>query len=147
MAKYETQYIRDEREVPPGYVALVEFDSQSLDHKRLSGAHARGLIRAVKMMRSPRDHRSGKVWVHHGDAKSLLATYDTPRSEPKPEPAHERTIGDLAAWDAAAANGLSQLMEMRLTLGRLESIVERLATAVENIATQPPGEGGDGESV
>ena len=136
MAKYETQYIRDEREVPAGYVALVEFDSQSLDHKRLSGAHAKGLIRAVKMMRSPRDHRSGKVWVHHQDAKTFLASYDTQRADQKPEPLAE--AADSTSIDKRhAESACESLASIDSTLDDIYRVLERLTTAVESVGTQP----------
>jgi hypothetical protein len=139
MAKYETQYIRDEREVPDGYMALVEFDSQSLDHKRLSGAHAKGLIRAVKMMRSPRDHRSGKVWVHHQDAKAFLAAYDTQRAGHKPEPTAEAAVA--AGIDKRHAEiACESLASMKSTMDEIYLVLERLTAAVESIATQPKAE-------
>jgi len=132
MPKYETQYIRDEREVPHGYIALVDFDSQSLDHKRLSSAHARGLIRAVKMMRSPKDHRCGKVWVHHRDATEFLASYDSAKSEAKTQ-ANSEPPRDAARNEA----GVIALCEINNALALMLPVLERIATAVENIATQP----------
>lgn len=127
MSKYETQYIRDEREVPAGYVALVDFT----DHKRLSSAHAKGLIRAVKMMRSPKDHRSGKVWVHQRDAAEFLAGYDSAKSEPK-----STGKRDFSASNSQVEAGVIALCEISNSLTLACDLLERLTLAVESIATQ-----------
>jgi|LakMenEpi03Aug12_release.lakeMendotaPanAssembly.Ray.scaffolds.fasta_scaffold494549_1 hypothetical protein len=127
---YDTVCIDSEDKVPAGYIPLTDFDSQSAAHKRLSDAHREGQIRAVKLVRTMRDFRNGRVWVHEGDARELLNG-----GSPKP-PSKERIKpagGSATQFEAAVI----ALCEINNGITLIHATLERLATAVESIATQP----------
>jgi hypothetical protein len=123
MSKFQTKVITDESQVPQGWMRVSQLCESLADQRKLSEAHTDGLIPAVKLMRSVND-RGGPVWVSPDDARLVL------QSE-KPEPS-KALAGDAASFDAALS-----MAEMRLTLGRIELILERLAVAAESLATQP----------
>jgi hypothetical protein len=77
MGQYQTGIITDVSQVPEGYVQLVKFADRRQPggktiHKALSEAHQRGDVRAVKLMRTLGDAKTGPVYVHRGDAESIL---------------------------------------------------------------------------
>jgi hypothetical protein len=113
--RYTTKFIQDEDQVPPGYVRLVECCSDA-DQKRLSGAHKRGDIRAVKLVRTESDLRAGAVWVHEGDARAYLAT------------------------NGEDGRSRQQRTENCPSLERIASCLDRIATALEEAATKPRDE-------
>jgi hypothetical protein len=61
---YQTKVITDERQVPAGYISMVEVREKHGESlaKKLSDAHKEGKVPAVKLMRTIND-RSGAVWV------------------------------------------------------------------------------------
>lgn len=78
MPTYRTEIIKEESEVPAGYIPLASFGRKTAKHSRLCAAHAKGLIRAVKLARHLGEMRTGKVWVHQQDATNFLAAETSP---------------------------------------------------------------------
>ncbi len=138
MAGFKIAVITDEQQVLPGYVPLEKFGTDSLDHKRLSKAHNKGLIRAQKLMRTTDDMRSGKVWVHEHDAREYLDQLDgrkglavTEADSPEASPRFD----SLSTSQGECA--VRALCEINNGISLMLSTLERLTTAVESIATQP----------
>lgn len=78
--KYKTRVITDESQVPDDFVRLKEYAETHDEYTRrkISEAHIDGLVRAVKLMRSP-DDSTGPVWIHRGDAESIIGSPKPPR--------------------------------------------------------------------
>lgn len=126
MANHMTQFIRDEHEVPDGFVPLSEFDCTASARRQLSTAHAMGEIRAVKIVRTPGDLRTGKVWVHAADAADFLAGWSNPRTSQTAPASAGATVQQAAAVTALGeiSSGISQMLK---TLDRLAAAVEKFA--------------------
>jgi hypothetical protein len=132
MGKFQTKVITDESQVPPGWMRVAQLCESLADQKKLSDAHTDGFIPAVKLMRSVND-KSGPVWVSPDDARLILQS-------DKLEPAKK------FAADAAAAALMSSrqaesvivaLCEISNVIALSLTVLERLTTAVESMATQP----------
>lgn len=128
-AKYETQIIHSIHEVPTGYVPVPSLRGNHNGYwptisKAISEAHAAGLIRAAKLVRCLGDCKTGRVFVHEGDAKAFIAERyphathapAAPAAEP-PRPAVARESSDelLAAIKrlTAAVEDLTAAMQLR----------------------------------
>lgn len=118
---YETKCITDISEVPDGFVPLSDFNSRSRDHKRLSDAHKQGLIRAVKLVRTVKDFHNGRVWVEERGAREFLS------------------CDSRVTNTAAVADSTNLIAAINARLSRIESLLERIASASEAIATEPVG--------
>ena len=128
MKKYRTKVITDESQVPAGYKRISALADSITDQKKLSDAHTVGLIEAVKLMRST-DDRTGPVWVDAEAAKRVLAT-DKPA-------ASKKGTGDPAWANARFEAAVIALCEINNGITLMLPVLERIATAVESIATQP----------
>lgn len=129
MGKFKTKVITDESQVPAGFRRIAALADSLSDQKRLSDAHTDGVIAAVKLMRST-DDRTGPVWV---DAEAAARVLAPPDAACKSKPA---TAAD--AIDKRHAESVCEsLASIDSTLDEICRVLERLATAIESIATQP----------
>lgn len=144
MGQYQTGIITDVDQIPEGYVQLVRFADRRQPggktiHKALSEAHQRGDIRAVKLMRTLGDAKTGPVYVHRGDAEDHLRSRAAVGRTGKdrsgrivPGGTAKFTAEDAAAFAtpsqaAAAADDLYGAIES------LRGIIECLRDSVDNL--------------
>lgn len=144
MGQYQTGIITDVSQVPEGYVQLVKFADRRQPggktiHKALSDAHQRGDIRAVKLMRTLTDAKTGPVYVHRGDAEGHL------RSRAAKGKTGRDTNGHIVAGskakfktdDAVAFATPSQAAaaadDLYGAISDLRSIIEGLRDSVDNL--------------
>ena len=124
--KYSTKIITSADDVPPEHVAVTEFRN-AVPHahwatvaKAISEAHTTGTIRACKLVRCLGDLKTGRVFVHRGDAERMLAErYATPAVAPK----QERPVQPLAVTSVDS--------ELLAAVARLTRAVEDLTAAME----------------
>jgi hypothetical protein len=123
--------------IPAHYVALSSYgchkgnteQKASAEYKLLYRAWKNELLGGIKFMANPHD-KHGKIFVDPADADRVID------SAAKPAPAISVLSPNLSG-DSVSINAALSMAEMRLTLSRIESILERLAVAAESIATQP----------
>lgn len=119
--------------IPEGWVAISQYDTRppGADEVGPTGDYAR-ILKALKLKPCPIQHyRDGRGWVaRQSDIDEFLATRKT-------SSAPSRRSTESNPLDANAFEVALSVAEMRLTLGRIEQILERLAVAAEAIATQP----------
>ena len=128
MRRFKTKVITDESQVPDGFKRICSLASSLTDQKKLSDAHTDGFIDAVKLMRST-DDRTGPVWVDADAAIRVLASssgYHAAKAGVAKQP-------DGNGNDPA----LVALIRIDNGLALIHATLERLANAVESIATQP----------
>jgi len=124
------------KELMKGWVRVSDYDQRP--NKSLGGPtgdYAR-ILAALHQEPSPiRAYKDGKFWIAvQSDVDSFLESMDEPEDVVSCTP----DFGQKKQEDPAKAlHDAMNLMEMRLTLGRIESILERLAVAAESLATQP----------
>jgi uncharacterized membrane protein YccC len=112
--KYSTMVITDETQVPAGYVRISELTSDKNAASAISKLHGEGLVPAVKLMRTAKDH-SGPVWVDRDIAlRSIRATVSTRVRQ------DIRTMFDAPPQPDA--------------LDRVERLLERIANSLDMIA-------------
>lgn len=125
--------ITSESDVPAGYVPLSSIGNRT-EQKTLSDAHNDGHLDAVKLMRTHRDWKTGKVWVDPINAAAILQRCKEKRDGKQAAadddfraavPADARTVASAEASDAAQ------------TLRRIEAAILRMADALEAMATRP----------
>ena len=129
MGKFKTKVITDESQVPAGFRRIAALADSLSDQKRLSDAHTDGVIAAVKLMRST-DDRTGPVWV---DAEAAARVLAPPDAAGKSKPATAADAIDKRHAEAAVI----ALCEINNGITLMQATLERLALAVESIATQP----------
>ena len=112
--KYSTMVITDETQVPAGYVRISELTSDKNAASAISKLHGEGLVPAVKLMRTAKDH-SGPVWVDRDIAlRSIRSSVST------------RVRQDIRLmFDAPAQSD---------AIDRVERLLERIATSLDLIA-------------
>ena len=128
MRRFKTKVITDESQVPNGFKRICQIASSLTDQKKLSDAHNDGFIEGVKLMRST-DDRTGPVWVDAEAALRVLtsnSSYHVAKAGTAKQP-------DSHGNDAA----LATLTRIDNGLALIHDTLERLANAVESIATQP----------
>lgn len=113
-AKYETQIITSIDQVLPGYVPVPSMRGNLNGHwgtvsKAVSEAHAAGLIRAQKLVRCLGDCRTGRVFVHEGDAKAFIQERYTHllHDAPAPQPPKQATVRESESELLAAIKALT----------------------------------------
>lgn len=126
----QTKFISDESQVPAGYVALTSVTKRGTPEevnflRRACDAHGRGEIRAVKLVRSAGEVKTGRVWVHAGDFAEWSA---------------RQTRGDSPAASAAVEDGSEVLVDvirearsLRETNAALVSQIDRLLDAFSGL--------------
>ena len=134
MAKFHTRYITSQLEVPAGYVSLASMCNGDVELKKVvSKAHCRGLIPAVKLCRHRGEERTGPVWVSKQHADEYLKQYFAP-----PAPAHGNEDDEVQPEAVTAANPLViDAATCGRAIGLIGSFLERIADALEAMATQP----------
>ena len=123
--------------IPAHYVPLSSYgchkgnsdQKASSEYKLLYRAWCSGQLSGIKFMSNPHDKR-GQIFVCPTDAQRLIDA--AAKSVESAMVFKKKPAGDAASFDAALS-----MAEMRLTLGRIELILERLAVAAESLATQP----------
>jgi hypothetical protein len=129
MKRYRTKVITAESQVPHGFKRICEITQSLVEQKQLSDAHTDGRIEAVKLMRSTTE-RGGPVWVDAAAARRFLAGDDVQDQKPA-------RSANAAASDARVDAAVAAICEMNNCLTLIHATLERLASATENIATQP----------
>ena len=123
--------------IPANYVPLSSYgchkgnsdQKASAAYKLLYRAWCSGQLSGIKFMSNPHDKR-GQIFVCPTDAQRVFDA--AAKSAESSVVLKKKPAGDAASFDAALS-----MAEMRLTLDRIELILERLAVAVESMATQP----------
>jgi hypothetical protein len=110
------------------------FVVNSTDYKAVSRAQKTGLIRAVKLVRHVGDLKGGAVWVHKADADEYLRSLSAFDDEDSHATPSSTVVDSQPSATLAAAASLASI---DTTLDEIYRVLERLASAVENIATQP----------
>ena len=113
--KYSTMVITDETQVPAGYVRISELTSDKNAASAISKLHGEGLVPAVKLMRTAKDH-SGPVWVDRDIALRSIRS-----SVPTRVRQDIRTMFDAPPPQSDA-------------IDRVERLLERIATSLDLIA-------------
>lgn len=132
--KYTTKIITDLSQVPDGYTRLSEIASRDtkqgkIVHKFLSDAQMHGQIRAVKLVRTMAEMRTGLVFVQIDDAEEFIKYRQLrpigPRVErPAPSPDPKLVTVDC--------EGLIVAMDgLRYAIVALNSNVRDLQAAIE----------------
>ena len=131
MRKFKTKVITDESQVPPGFVRISALADSLTDQKKLSDAHTDGVIAAVKLMRSTED-RKGPVWV---DAEAAKRVLESTSSATRSDGNLQFRVNGIAAHQYEAA--VVAICEINNGITLMQATLERLASAVESMATQP----------
>lgn len=141
MRQYQTGIITDVDQVPEGYVQLVKFADRRQPggktiHKALSEAHSRGQVRAVKLMRTLSDAKTGPVYVHRGDAEEHLRSRAESGRTGQDSTGRIVPGGNARFMTAAAATPSQAAAAADDLYGAIESlrgIIECLRDSVENL--------------
>jgi hypothetical protein len=145
MGQYQTGVITDISQVPEGYVQLVNFADRRQPggktlHKALSEAHQRGEVRAVKLIRTLGDVKTGPVYVHRGDAESHLRgraangkTGHNGNGQIVPGAKAKFAGAPAEATPAQAAAAADALDDLRGTMSQLCDRVEDLTKVIEDL--------------
>lgn len=116
-------------DLPSGWVPLSHFDSRDRGKSDGHSAEYKLLVAAVRdgELRGLQDPKSRRYYVPQDEANRLLIGKASQAAE-KPS---------AKACELAAADSLASI---DTTLDEIYRVLERLTTAVENIATQPKAE-------
>lgn len=127
----QTRYITDESQVPAGWPTLAALAATPSERRALSQAHRDGRVKAVKLVRSEAESRTGRVWLEPTEAAVWLGEY---RGILKREPlVRTPQIDDLVASlsrDIAALNDSINELRAAVELG-LDHASKHLAVLVE----------------
>ena len=118
--------------IPEGFSPLAEWDFRERQKQDGHSPEWKALSDAAKARKVPAFRLSnGRWYVHKQKATEFLATcYLTPVSAPVKAASNSSTTVDVAA-------AVASLASIDTTLDEIYRVLERLTTAVENIATQP----------
>ena len=139
-----TQSVTSRRgEIPPNYIPISSFGCHkgntgqkgSEEYKVLYRAWIYEQISGIKLMKSVHDKR-GQIFVDPADADHVIAQNCQPKTKSK----LLVTAGAPKVFDAAAL-ACESLACIDTTLDEICRVLERLATAVESVATQPKERG------
>lgn len=133
--------VSDESQVPAGFKQLKEYGpprtqgkSGSPEYEMLHRAYRSATIEAYKVMQSPRD-KCGPVFVNSSQAQDILKT-ELYRGQPS-HAAAAKCSHDVAISSRQIESAVIALCEINNGITLMHGLLERLANAVENIATQP----------
>jgi len=124
------------KELMKGWVRVSDYDKRP--NKSVGGPTGNygKILAAIHQKESPiRAYKEGKFWIAvESDVKAFLDSLDEPEvlNHEVPPAVHAKE-----AHSPQALHDLLNATEMRLALGRIELILERLTVAAESIATQP----------
>jgi len=122
----------DKKDIPSHYVQLSSYGCNSrskpatAEYQTLHHAWSARKLSGWKLMSTPSDQR-GPIFVDPVEAEQIIASIRVGQDSPS----------DDDSDDSSSFNAALSIAEMRLTLGRIELILERLAVAAESLATQP----------
>jgi hypothetical protein len=135
-------------DIPSHYIAISSYGchkgntdkKESEEYKSLYRAWCDGRIGGIKFMHSVHDKR-GQIFIDPSDADRVIL--ESVRAKPKPaaaaqvggESALKFRVNGIAVGHCEAA--VSALCEINNGITLMQATLERLATAVESIATQP----------
>jgi hypothetical protein len=130
--KFREGVVYERSEVPQDFLPLrtVEAEDPSL-RRHIASLCQRGEVRR---------YRCGKrMFVHKDDIQSVRAKWHERKQATLALEFTPKSCGESNKGRDSAANldAVLSIAEMRLTLGRIELILERLAVAAESLATQP----------
>jgi hypothetical protein len=132
--KHTTKIITDLSQVPEGYTRLSEIASRDtkqgkIIHKFLSDAQMNGQVRAVKLVRTMAEMRTGLVFVQVDDAEAFIKyrqmrpigpRVEKPAASPDPRPVTIDSEALIVAMDG-----------LRYAIVALNSNVRDLQAAIE----------------
>lgn len=132
----QTRFIVHESQVPEGYVpltAVTRRDTQAEINflRRACDAHNRGEIRAVKLVRSAGEVKTGRVWVHSGDFAAWSARQS--KSERAAEAAPVAVAEPSTIGGDVLADVLREARSLRETNAALVSQIDRLLDAFSGL--------------
>ena len=135
MRRYKIPETLDIRDVPSHYIPISQFGCHNsgkpatLEYRSVRHAIDSGLVKStIKFKRSDADNR-GQIFVDPADIKVLL---DEARRK-----SDERLGVAVHDIDHAGCGGSRTLETISATSTRIASAVERIAEALEMLATQP----------
>jgi hypothetical protein len=129
--------VYDIREIPEGYVPVSSYGANAdkkkakPEYKAVRWAIDNELVASAKFCRSVGD-KTGPVFIHPDEATKAIELHADKRQR-----VASIALTHSLPSDAASLNAVLSIAEIRLTMSRIEAILERLTTAVEGIATQP----------
>ena len=139
--KYATKIITDLSQVPDGYKRLSEVAPRDTNesrntHRVLSDAHMKGHVRAVKLVRTVDELRTGVVFIHVADSEDFIRHRQGKAAAPKVLPCQLKK--EAEAFDC---EGLIGAMEsLRHAVAALSSNVRDLQAATELRIERDSGE-------
>jgi hypothetical protein len=126
------------KDIPEGWVAISKYDTRppGTDSVGPSGDYAR-LLKALRLKPCPiRHYRDGRGWVaNQSDIEKFLAA-----RRPAGTPCKTTDVSSQAPTqcsDGQFETAVIALCEINNGITLIHATLERLATAVESIATQP----------
>jgi hypothetical protein len=122
--------ITSEADIPFGWKRFCDITNNRTDQKALSTAHEVGQLDAVKFMRTTGE-RGAPVWMDPVAAQAFLARCQAKRDAVGKAKQAAQTI----SVEATAAD--SEMAWLRFLIHGLLDRTERIAVALENIATTP----------
>lgn len=137
--KHSTRFITDESQVPAGYLPLASFTNMRV-RRALSDAHKDGRVRAVKLVRHEGDIHTGSVWVHKTDADEFCLSYEQNSFKAVRVNQPSADTQDQDAISAASLRDIeSSLRSIVAGHAEIARVLDRIATCLESIATNPSG--------
>ncbi len=117
--------ITDRSQVPADYKRIKDMTPNRSEQARLSRAHERGEVRAVKLVRNTSEKQNGAVWVEERSAEACLRGQRNTKKQG----------GDIASCDPSPPpRGRVSSANSR---GGVLDALNRIAAALEAIATNP----------
>jgi hypothetical protein len=125
------------KDIPDGWVRVADYDERENKSEGGPGGAYAKILAAIKQEPSPiRAYKDGKFWIAmQCDVDDFLQSLKT-RSETPTVHAATQDAACHSQLDAACKS----LASIDTTLDEIYRVLERLTTAVENIATQPKAE-------
>lgn len=134
---YAEGIVFDATHVPDGYVPQSNWSGNKRHHNALCKACESNRIRRIRFKRSA-DDRIGRMFVHQEDADGVIRESDQRHSTKTAAKTVVSVPDAVAATSRFDAESVCEsLADIASSLSSVERLLERLATAVESIATQP----------
>jgi hypothetical protein len=126
-------------DLPSGWVPLAHFDSRERGKSDGHSADYKLLVSAVRdgELRGLQDPKSRRYYVPQDAANRLLIGKATQAAD---KPADESKQARATASSSQIEAAVIALCEINNGITLMQATLERLTTAVENIATQPKAE-------
>lgn len=130
----------DMKDIPEGWVRVADYDERQKDAHKSSGPkgdYARILWSLKNHPGSINAYQDGREWIaRKSDIDAFLSDFHKGKEKPaKPEP--NLAIAAHGLDKRHAESVCESLCSIDSTLDEIYRVLERLATAIESIATQP----------